>query len=163
MKREDIMAYPRLKLVAEWLHGKAANLRQSAIDKYICKIQKKMEKKGGHGLKEVVKRIDNKQALPTAYLERDREGKQGQPKGTITTDPGEIDGIVRRAWMKIYSGTKEDTQAAAKAFIVKYWEQIIYKAEEYKVEDITKEDVKEACREAGKAAGGMDGWDPAGV
>ena len=156
MKREDIMAYSKLKLVSEWMHNKAATLRQGARYKYARKIRTKMEQKGGQGLKEVVKRIDNRQAQPIAFLERDKERQQGQSKCTITTDPRDIDGIVRRAWMKIYSGTKESTQEAAKAFINKYWEHI-YKADEYKVEDITGEDVREACREAGKTVGGMDG------
>ena len=48
------------------------------------------------------------------------EGKQGQEVGTITTDPGEIDGIVRRAWNKIYRGTKLDSHKAAVKIITKY-------------------------------------------
>ena len=58
------------------------------------------------------------------YLERDAEGREGQKIGTITSDPGEIDGIVRRAWKNIYAGTKHNIQEAAEAFIQKYWQHI---------------------------------------
>ena len=142
------------------MHKKAENFRQRAREAYGGKIRRSMEEKGGKGVKEVVARIDNRQAQPIAFLERDREGPQGQEAGTITTDPKEIDGIVKRAWKKIYAGTKDDTKKATEEFLEKY-KAYLYRAEEYIIHAITMEDVREACREAGKTAGGLDGWDPA--
>ena len=41
-----------------------------------------MEQKGGEGVKETVRRIDCRQAMPIAFLQRDIEGPNGQEVGT---------------------------------------------------------------------------------
>ena len=119
-------------------------------------FSEKTEAKGGKGIKEVVKKLDNVNAQPITYLQRDQAGKKGQAPGTITTDPEEIDGIVRRAWRKIYAGTKDDAHKAAAQFVAKY-AKYIYKGPEEILPRITGEDVRKACKAASKTAGGMDG------
>ncbi len=63
--------------------------------------------------------------------------------------------------MKIYGGTKDNREEAAKGFLEKYWKHI-YKAGEYWIQDITGKEVKEACREAGRTAGGARWMGPCG-
>ena len=49
--------------------------------------------------------------------------------------------------------------AARRAFIPKH-SDYIYRGEEYQLNDITPEQVEEACKNANNTAGGMDGWQP---
>ena len=47
-------------------------------------------------------------AKPLACLRRDRTGPNGQPSGSYTCDPVEMDGIAKRAWNAIYDGNVRD-------------------------------------------------------
>ena len=93
------------------------------------------------------------------YLRRDQRGPQGQAEGTLTTDPKELDSIVKRAWNKICQGTKDNIEEAAVKSINKY-KNYLHIAEEYTLPPITMQQVKEACMIASNSAGGMDGWRP---
>ena len=94
-KRGDIMAFPGLRRIAEWMHKKEADYRTRARNCYQKLIQGRMQQKGGKGLKEVVARIASRESQPISYLERDKECPKGQNVGTVTTDPGEIDGMIK--------------------------------------------------------------------
>ena len=48
------------------------------------------------------------QGKPLIALRRKAKGPMGQPKGSVTTKPDEVDSIIRAAYGKIYDGnTKE--------------------------------------------------------
>ena len=132
-KTKSIMAYPVIKNAADWYAAKADSLRQEARTKYVKKLKEELNEQGGKAVKKIIKRIDKVQAQPIMYLKRDREGIEGQSVGTYTTDPKEIDGIVMRAWKKIYEGTKDNVHKAAELFIKKYGDYI-YQGNEFHLE-----------------------------
>ena len=104
------------------------------------------------GLGHISKRLNPPPAKPIMQMKR--------ADGTITTNPKEIDCLVRRKWSKIYDGNKRDRIKAAKEFIRKY-EKYIIKLPEQEIDDITWREVKKACRECAHTAAGPDAWEPA--
>ena len=83
-------------------------------------------------------------AKPLMHARRDRMGPNGQRIGTITTNPGEVDGIAMRAWKSIYHGNLDDLKQSAAAFMKKY-DKYIYKGPEYQLQPITGKELMETC------------------
>ena len=52
-------------------------------------------------------------------LERDQADGDAMPKGTLTSDPEEINNILVRTWNQVYRGNGNDTEEIAKDFIEK--------------------------------------------
>ena len=77
--------------------------------------------------------------------------------GTYTTDPVEIDQIMRQAWDKVYNGNTEDQQQLVDNFCSKY-KEYIHEAEPADVQAIDWQDIKWACTHSTQTAGGLDGW-----
>ena len=50
-------------------------------------------------------------------LERDQANGEGKAKGTLTSDPKEINEILVRTWNQVYRGNGDDTEAIANQFI----------------------------------------------
>ena len=85
-------------------------------------------------------------------LKRDETGPRGEPAGSITTDPQEVDKVVRRSWGQVYAGNVEgDLEAQADEFTEAY-ERQLYRGDQFPVHDITANDVFEACRWGRKSA-----------
>ena len=76
--------------------AKAFRQREEAAKK---KERKQARQDGSKGQGRISKALNPPSAQPILYLARDRPGPKGQPLGSTTTDPNEIDGIVRRAWV----------------------------------------------------------------
>ena len=87
---------------------------------------------------------------------RTREDAAGQA-GTYTTDPQEIDNIIRQAWDKVYNGNVQDMDKLVTDFGHKYADYI-YNAAEYPIQAIKWQDLKKECSKNTTSAGGMDGW-----
>ena len=66
-------------------------------------------------------------ASPLLALTRPKKGPRGQPKGTITTSPKEVDEISRGSYGKIYKGNVEDKGGLVDKYTEEY-DQFIYKA-----------------------------------
>ena len=111
------------------------------------------------GLYLAYKRLKPPRAKPltTVQVAEDREG--AKPKGTLLTDPKEVDEEVRHAWGSIYTGNAEDQGALVEAFLEEYG-PYIRRVPQEAVLNITGEEVKEACCNCKKSAGGPDGWLP---
>ncbi len=81
--------------------------------------------------KQISKFLKESQAQPLTVLERD----QGPAKGSLATDPAEIDSIANRAWSIIFAGNVKDQKEVTEKFFNKY-AKYIYKREEFKVADV---------------------------
>ena len=99
-------------------------------------------------------------ASPLAALKRKVRGPRGQAPGTITTDPKEVDEIVREAYGKIYAGNVKDVDKMIKKYLKDY-KEFIFEGKESEIEDITAEDIHEEFGSLKESAAGMDQWAPA--
>ena len=52
--------------------------------------------------------IGDMQARPLASVFRDKDTADGGKAGHITTNPADVDAVVKRAWKKIYNGNVAD-------------------------------------------------------
>ena len=57
------------------------------------------------------------EATPMIAARRRRKGPRGQPKGSITTDPNEVDAVCRELYGAIYKGNTADPELAAERYI----------------------------------------------
>ena len=115
----------------------------------------KYQTKGAHKI--ISRALRAKQPAPMSSLARQKDSGEGKPKGSITTNPLEIDEILHEVWDPITHGNCSDPELAATSFTTKYRKHI-YKAREFLVNDITVEDFKEQCRIDTDSALGLDGW-----
>ena len=56
--------------------------------------------------------------LPSVY--RDRDTADGGKAGRITTNPADVDAVVKRAWRQIYDGIGGCIEEAVERFLNKY-------------------------------------------
>ena len=69
------------------------------------------------GLKKVAKQISKHAANSLRYVARDTKAADGRKAGTLTANPKIIDGVITRAWHKVYDGNTEDPDALVAAFV----------------------------------------------
>ena len=101
-----------------------------------------------------------KPVAPISMLIRDRVGPQGQPAGTIATDPQEVDAILTRFNTRITDGNiPGDKRSHASSFMSKYKEHI-FSSVPFSKPSWTGEFLHIICVEGPFTAGGMDGWSP---
>ena len=62
----------------------------------------------------------NVQSKPLIALKRRSKGPRGQPKGSTTTDPKEIDEIIRTAYGTIYDGNVKDHKKLMQEYFEEY-------------------------------------------
>ena len=98
--------------------------------------------------------------LSLTFLERSTVGPQGQPIGSITSIPSEIDGVIRADCQQIYEGNVTNLTEHASWFIGKYG-SFLFSSEEFKVPKIDGHKLFLLCTKGPFSAGGLDGWCPA--
>ena len=103
--------------------------------------------------------VMSSQPRSLAYAERDMEGPEGQPKGSIATDPVEVDRIATRVWQKIYEGQSDGKHGRTERFVQTYCRHM-HSMEPITLQPISEQDVRESFRKAPHNAGGLDGWLP---
>ena len=138
---------------------------KQAIEEHGHEIKARQEKrrenfscnKKGH--KAIRKALGDKATKPLQCLIRDKVGPDGQPIGTYTTNPNEIDGITQRAWNKIYDGNCSDNGGIVRSFLGKYHKDI-FKRSEYQLHSVNWESLKATCIHAKHTVAGMDGFTP---
>jgi hypothetical protein len=99
------------------------------------------------------------QANALLCIARDRDTEDGGKKGQLTSNPSDIDWVVRRAWKKIYDGIGGCIDTAVEHYFDKYSKYIL-KAVPFEVAELDGERVYQAFSKAAKSAGAMDGWSP---
>ena len=82
-----------------------------------------------------------KDANSLVALTRITKGPKGQPKGTITTSPKEIDDIIKKVYGKLYKGNAADVEEYIRQYGPKGM-NVIYQAPEATMDEITAEDLE---------------------
>ena len=78
-------------------------------------------------------KLKSKQARPLMAAVRPCRGEHGQLKGSVTTDPIEVDQIATKAWTSIYNGAGGDGSTRAKEFCTKYRQYIYEQSGEFEL------------------------------
>lgn len=126
-----------LQRMADKHHQMRRKLMAKIIAK-ACKMQTEANNDPKKGMRNMSRKVDGPKASPLRYVKRDANASSQHKAGTITTKPAEIDGIVRRAWKRIYDGNTDDAAAVVRRFITKY-SKYIFRVETQNVDHITKE------------------------
>ena len=101
--------------------------------------------------------MNNESAKPMVALRRTKKGKHGEPKGTITTKPADIDEIIRETYGKIYKGNVDDPNECARKYMKDY-KQFLHKAPTATIDNLTGEELQAAAWAAKDTAPGVDQW-----
>ena len=97
------------------------------------------------GPKAIKKALDTKPIRPLTAVVRDIEGPNGQPKGSVTCDPQEVDAITRRAWGRVTKGNNKNKNQLIHKFFREYAEYI-YVNKEFEVQPLTGHSLKSLLR-----------------
>ena len=101
-------------------------------------------------------------AQPLVALLRTEPGPNDEPKGSIATEPSEVDQIARAKWGQITRGNLRDEAANVRKFMQRYdkEQKVVYKNKPFKVAPITAEDIMRANQKGKESVGGLDSWLP---
>jgi hypothetical protein len=94
---------------------------------------------------------------PMSCIRRNFDQGPGKPVGSLTSDPAEVDQILRKAWSEITDGNVKDVEAAANNFLDIYG-PYCHQDSEWDIGDLTVEDFKATCAADTASAAGLDGW-----
>ena len=85
-------------------------------------------------------------AQPLVALLRPEPGPNGEPKGSIATEPSEVDLIARTKWGRITRGNLKNEAANVRKFMQRYDKEqnVVYKSKPFKVAPITADDLMPA-------------------
>ncbi len=86
-------------------------------------VQKKRRHKHGcnkQGVKHLSKAIGDQQAKALMCVARDQDTEDGGKKGQLTSNPTDIDAVVRRAWDAVYQGIGGCIERAVVMFLDKH-------------------------------------------
>ena len=103
----NIMMVPWMRRLAAKYYERSVAEKKKALTKRNQEKQEAYSKKG-KGQWEINKSMRGESASPLAALKRKKKGPRGQAPGTITTDPEEVDEIIREAYGKIYAGNVQE-------------------------------------------------------
>ena len=103
--------------------------------------------------------IGDPQAKPLTCVCRDQDTKDGGRKGQITSNPSDVDGVVKRAWQAIHNGMAGCMSKATDLFLNTYCKFTV-NTFPFKVDDITAEMVRDSFTQTKESAGALDGWSP---
>ena len=82
---------------------------------------------GGKGVKKIANLVGEAKARALTAIERDKDTSDGGRKGEITTNPKDVDAIVKRAWKIIYDGIGGNIEEAVGVYLEDY-RNLIFKA-----------------------------------
>ena len=119
--------------------------------------RKLADNKTGH--KAIKAALDTKPVKPLTALTRDIQGPQGQPKGSTTCDPQEVDAIARRAWGAVYEGNVHNHNTTIHNFCRNY-ANYIFTANQFDVQPLDGPTFKLACHTAKHSVAGLDHFTP---
>jgi len=77
----------------------------------------------------------------------------------MTSNPEDVDAIVKRVWQKIHAGAGGCITTAVDCFFNKYC-GVISKTKPFEVEKMTGEMVQASFTRTAESAGALDGWSP---
>ena len=90
---------------------------QAKTEAEMMKQQREENDDAKKGLKAMSRKVNGPTAAPLLFVKRDEHYNPDQKIGSFTTNPDEIDGVVRRAWQKIYNGNTDDAEKVVNDFM----------------------------------------------
>ena len=150
----------RLRRVGEQ-HLAKAKAHQAQIRTEAIRINREAnsDTKGGKGIKKISRSIGDPAAKPLIFVKRDQDTADGGKKGDITTNPSEVDAIVKRWWKNIYDGIGGNIEKGIAAFFREFT-RTMFQGPEYTLGDLDADTVYESFRNIPCSAGALDGWRP---
>ena len=94
-------------MTVEKFHKEYDKLKAKAVMERNVNKQKLFAAKG-KGQWDLCKELGAKRTSPLIAVKRPSEGKQKQAKGTVATNPNEVDEILRKVLDKIYDGNAKE-------------------------------------------------------
>ena len=108
--------------------------------------------------KEAYRAIGADFSPPITFLKRVSEGCNGEPVGSYTTLPVEIDAIIRDAWGKVYAGVCANASTLIDGFLVRYNDFFLHQAS-CVLDPVDPTLLMDLCLKSKLSAGGLDGWE----
>ena len=155
IKVDNIIHSAKIQRTGE-LHATRAKLLQSKIKVEATKIKSEANSDKKQGIKKLSRAIGEAPAKPLMFVKRDMDTDDGGKKGEITTNPQEVDAIVKRAWKVIYDGVAANMEVAINAFFEQFAHCILHQ-EEHLAKEVDGDMVYESFRNTADSVGAMDG------
>ena len=155
---DNVIHSAKLTRLGSMHHNKAKSLMEKC-KRIVKKAKTEENSKGGEGIRKISNLIGEAKAKALTGIERDKDMSNGGRKGEITTNPREVDAIVKRAWKAIFDGIGGNIEEAVDKYLEDY-RRYIYKGKEYQVQRLTGTRVKESFGRIKESAGALDGWSP---
>ena len=111
------------------------------------------------GIKNISRAIGGSRAKPLTCVVRDRDTEDGGLKGQITTNPQEVDAVVKREWQRIHNGMGGNIEKAVATFLSKYNEHIA-KSPPFELPPLDAQTILQSFRQIPDSAAALDGWRP---
>ena len=86
------------------MHIEKAKLTRAKLQGEILKMRRDRNSCKKHGVKNLSAAIGEHQANALLCIARDKDTEDGGKKGQLTSNPGDIDGVVKRAWKRYMMG-----------------------------------------------------------
>ena len=99
-------------------------------------------------------------SAPLFFLKRTKEGPHGEPIGTYTTNPKEIDKLARTFNGRFYAGNIEGDPDSHAARFTSKWIKYIFKHDPFDIPIISAQQLYDMSINGPFTAGGLDGWAP---
>ena len=103
--------------------------------------------------------ISEQKGKPMTNIVIDRDTDDGGTKGQHTSNPADVDKIVKRAWQAIHEGAEGCIETAVDHFLDTYCSTVL-KRKPFEVKDITAEMVHDSFSRTRESAGAFAGWSP---
>ena len=107
---QEEMLGPTIKLQMQRYHKLHDTWRRKAVGQQEKEDQQLYAMKGKGQWNLMRSMVGKGHVKALTALRRIVKGPRGQPKGSVTTDPEEVDAIIRAAYGKIYDGNVKDQE-----------------------------------------------------
>ena len=111
------------------------------------------------GIKNISRSIGGPKAKPLMGVFRDRDTPDGGKAGQMTSDPAEIDAVVKRAWKAVYDGMQGCIVKAVEIYLETY-SKYIFRMREVEIQPLDGPTVYESFCKIKESAAALDGWSP---
>ena len=102
------------------LHASKAKSFNAKVKAHVISAKRELNDCKTKGAKNLSRAIGGQRAKPLTCVCRDRDTNDGGKTGQITTDPQEVDAVVKRAWQLIYNGVNGCIKTAVDKFLSTY-------------------------------------------
>lgn len=102
---------------------------QDMIGSAVASRARAMHEDPKRGVRHIGEKLEKQLAPPLRCVTRDNERSDGERPGTIMTDPLQVDGVITRAWQRIYDGNVGDAARTVANFCAKYRSYLFFHEE----------------------------------